>query len=136
MPDPTMPDTATTLVPFRMPSLGADMDAGSMIEWQVQPGSAVRHGDVVAIVRTDKSDLDLEVFVDGTIAELIVPAGVRVPVGTVLATIAAVGAVPHEPAWSAAPATPDRVTPAAAAPSTAAAPAHAAHELHSPVLRR
>lgn len=131
-----MPDATTTLVPFRMPSLGADMDAGSIIEWQVQPGSVVRHGDVVAIVQTDKSDLDLEVFVDGTITELIVPAGVRVPVGTVLATITATGVVRHEPGAAPGPATPDRVTPAAGAPSpAAAAPAHAAHELHSPVLR-
>ena len=80
------------LVPFRMPSLGADMDSGTIIEWLVGPGAEVRRGDVVALVQTDKSDLDVEVFHDGTIAEILVPAGVKVPVGTVLAMLAAPGA--------------------------------------------
>lgn len=97
-----MPDTdsassanSTTdfgLVPFRMPSLGADMDAGTIIEWLVGPGAEVHRGDVVALVQTDKSDLDVEVFHDGTVAEIVVPAGVKVPVGTVLAMLAAPGA--------------------------------------------
>ncbi len=77
------------LVPFRMPSLGADMDAGTIIEWLVGPGVEVHRGDVVALVQTDKSDLDVEVFHDGTVAEIVVPAGVKVPVGTVLAMLAA-----------------------------------------------
>jgi pyruvate dehydrogenase E2 component (dihydrolipoamide acetyltransferase) len=84
-----MPERARTeeIMSFTMPSLGADMDEGSIVEWRVAPGDEVRRGDVVAIVETDKSDLDVEVFVDGVVRELVVQPGVRVPVGTVLATI-------------------------------------------------
>ena len=41
-----MPD----LVPFTMPSLGADMDEGTVVEWRVEPGVSVHRGDVVAVV--------------------------------------------------------------------------------------
>ena len=37
---------------FRMPSLGADMEAGTLVEWLVKPGDKVRRGDVVAVVET------------------------------------------------------------------------------------
>ena len=39
---------------FRMPSLGADMEEGKMVEWLVKPGDTVAHGDVVAVVETQK----------------------------------------------------------------------------------
>jgi len=70
-----------------MPSLGADMEYGTIVEWLVGPGSEVSRGDVVAVVETEKSDLDVEVFSDGTVRELLVPEGVRVPVGTPIAMI-------------------------------------------------
>lgn len=45
---------------FTMPSLGADMDAGSVLEWCVAPGDAVHRGDVVAVIHTDKNDIDAD----------------------------------------------------------------------------
>lgn len=114
-----------------MPSLGADMDAGTVVEWHVRPGDSVHRGDIVAIVQTDKSDLDVEVFVDGTITELTVPEGVRVPVGTVLATIATGGVAPPSGEPSKPPPAP--VPTEAAAEKAPTAPAHP--DLHSPVLR-
>ena len=75
-----------------MPSLGADMDAGTIIEWRVRPGDHVQRGDIVAIVDTDKSEIDVEVFEDGIIDELVVEPGREVPVGTVLARISSAGA--------------------------------------------
>lgn len=124
-----------------MPSLGADMDAGTIVEWYVRPGAELHKGDVVAVVQTDKSDLDLEVFIDGTLQETLVPAGVRVPVGTVLATISAVGAAPAAMATAPSPA-----APPPAAPERQVAPVdlhlghaqpevHGAAPLRSPVLR-
>ena len=50
---------------FRMPSLGADMEAGTIVEWKVHPGDHVHRGDVVAVVDTDKADIDAEIFEDG-----------------------------------------------------------------------
>ena len=72
---------------FKMPSLGADMDAGSIMEWRVHPGDTVHRGDIVAVVDTEKSDIEVETFEDGVIEELLVSPGVEVPVGTALARI-------------------------------------------------
>lgn len=70
-----------------MPALGADMDAGTVVAWLVSPGDHVSRGDVVAEVDTEKSVIDVEVFATGTIEEILVPVGERVPVGTPLARI-------------------------------------------------
>jgi pyruvate dehydrogenase E2 component (dihydrolipoamide acetyltransferase) len=77
---------------FRMPSLGADMDAGTIVEWRVQPGDQVHRGDIVAVVDTEKSTIEIEVFEDGVVEALLVEPGVEVAVGTVLAQIAEAGA--------------------------------------------
>jgi pyruvate dehydrogenase E2 component (dihydrolipoamide acetyltransferase) len=71
---------------FRMPSLGADMDAGTLVEWRVKPGDAVKRGEVVAVVETDKGIVDVEMWEAGVIDSLVVTPGKKVPVGTVLAT--------------------------------------------------
>lgn len=70
-----------------MPSLGADMDVGTVTEWLVAPGDEVRRGDIVAVVDTAKSEVEVETFDDGVVREILVPPGEQVPVGTVLATI-------------------------------------------------
>lgn len=70
-----------------MPSLGADMDSGTLLEWRIKPGDEVHKGDVVAVVDTEKSAVDVECFTSGTVTELLVEPGKRVPVGTVLATL-------------------------------------------------
>ncbi|HEU5084793.1 MAG TPA: E3 binding domain-containing protein, partial [Acidimicrobiales bacterium] len=91
---------------FRMPSLGADMDEGTLLEWLVAPGDAVRRGDIVAVVDTEKSDIEVEVFESGVVRELLVPEGTKVPVGTPLALIetgAAASAVPAPAPPAAAP---------------------------------
>lgn len=89
---------------FTMPSLGADMDEGTLLEWLVEPGAAVHKGDVIAVVDTAKSAIDVEVFEDGVIAELLVEPGVAVPVGTPLARIEAEATAAPPPAPKPAPA--------------------------------
>jgi pyruvate dehydrogenase E2 component (dihydrolipoamide acetyltransferase) len=81
---------------FRMPSLGADMEAGTLVEWHVKPGDAVKRGDVVAVVETDKGLVDVEIWEGGIIDTLVVPAGSKVPVGTMLATTRGAG-IPVQP---------------------------------------
>ena len=76
---------------FRMPSLGADMDAGTLVEWKVKPGDPVKRGDIIAEVETAKGVIEIEVFEDGIVDQIFVPAGQEVPVGQVLATICAEG---------------------------------------------
>ncbi|MFG2325948.1 2-oxo acid dehydrogenase subunit E2 [Streptomyces sp. NPDC048568] len=72
---------------FTMPSLGADMDEGTLLEWLVGPGDTVRRGDPVAVVETAKSTIEVECFDTGMVAELLVEPGTTVPVGTPLALI-------------------------------------------------
>ncbi|MBK5221106.1 MAG: biotin/lipoyl-binding protein, partial [Thermoleophilia bacterium] len=76
---------------FKMPSLGADMQAGTLLEWQVKPGDAVKRGDIVAVVDTSKAEIEVEIFEDGVIGDLLVEEGTKVPVGTPLATVRAAG---------------------------------------------
>ncbi|ADW17653.1 Dihydrolipoyllysine-residue acetyltransferase [Desulfobulbus propionicus DSM 2032] len=72
---------------FRMPSLGADMETGKLVEWLVVPGQRVKRGDIVALVETQKGLFEIEVFEDGIMGEPLVAAGQTVPVGTLLARI-------------------------------------------------
>ena len=72
---------------FRMPSLGADMDVGTIVEWLVKPGDAVRRGQIVAVVDTAKAAIEIEAFEEGVVTEILVGTGVQVPVGTPLAMI-------------------------------------------------
>lgn len=76
---------------FRMPSLGADMTHGTLLEWMVKPGDQVKRGDIVAVVDTEKAAIQVEVFESGVVEELLVDAGAKVPVGTVLARIEPLG---------------------------------------------
>ena len=72
---------------FKLPSLGADMDEGKLLEWLVRPGDRVVKGQVVAIVDTSKAAVDVEIWQDGTVHELLVEPGTRMAVGTVMATL-------------------------------------------------
>ena len=73
---------------FKMPSLGADMEAGTLVEWFIKPGDKVKRGDVIATVDTQKGLIDIEVFEEGIIDKLVIQPNEKVPVGTVMAWIA------------------------------------------------
>ncbi len=110
-----------------MPSLGADMEEGTLLEWLVSPGDTVRQGDLVAVVDTAKAAVEVETFRDGVVTELLVPVGTTVPVGTVLAHLSDIDA--ETPAVAPAPPSPEPAPPTA--PPTAARP-----EVVSPLVRR
>jgi pyruvate dehydrogenase E2 component (dihydrolipoamide acetyltransferase) len=89
---------------FRMPSLGSDMQAGTLIEWRVQQGDRVQRRDVIAVVETDKAAIEIEVYEDGVVESLLVEPGEKVPVGTVMAVIGTEAAKEQaEPTATAAP---------------------------------
>ncbi|WP_256330495.1 dihydrolipoamide acetyltransferase family protein [Variovorax sp. YR216] len=96
-----------------MPALGADMEMGRLVQWCVPAGTHVKPGDVVAVVETQKGAIDVEIFLDGVLEDL-VPLGTELPVGGVLAHVRgqeeAPGAVAKEPVP---PATRVRASPAA-----------------------
>ena len=96
---------------FRMPSLGADMTEGVLLEWLVHPGDTVRKGDIVAVVDTAKAAVEVECFDTGVVQQLLVPVGQKVPVGTPLALIGAEGATSAPPAPAPALGPPPRQAP-------------------------
>ena len=84
-------DGALSMIEFTLPSLGADMDEGKLVQWQVAPGQAVKKGDVVAVVDTTKAAVDVEIWFDGTVHQLLTEVGETVPVGAVMALLLAPG---------------------------------------------
>lgn len=70
-----------------MPSLGADMEQGTLVEWRVRPGDRVARGDIVALVETEKGLIEVEIFASGVVESISVEPGATVPVGAVLAMI-------------------------------------------------
>ena len=114
-----------------MPKLSDTMEEGKILRWLKQPGDRVAVGDVLAEVETDKANMELEAFDDGTLAELRTPEGASAPVGAVIATLAA----PGEDAAAApkpAPAKPVAAKPAPAPPKPAPRPAPAASPARAP----
>jgi pyruvate dehydrogenase E2 component (dihydrolipoamide acetyltransferase) len=101
------------MIDFVMPSLGSDMDEGTLDQWLVKPGDSVSRGQVVAVVETSKAAVEIECWQDGTVQELLVPVGETVEVGTALAKLL-------EPGEAAPPET--RTTPASS-PAVAPRPA-------------
>lgn len=75
------------MIEFQMPSLGADMEDGTLIEWKKKPGDVVKRGDIIAEVDTQKGLIEIEVFDEGIITELLIQEGTKVPVGTPMALI-------------------------------------------------
>lgn len=122
-----------------MPSLGSDMQAGTLVEWLKHPGDAVHRGDIIAVVETDKGAIEIEIFENGTVESLLVAEGAKVPVGTPLAQISGDGEAvskpsPAPPAPSARPAP---TAPPAAPAASLAEPARAAKSPRaSPAARK
>jgi pyruvate dehydrogenase E2 component (dihydrolipoamide acetyltransferase) len=72
---------------FKLPSLGADMDEGTLLEWRVRPGDVVKRGQVVAVVDTTKAAIEVECWEDGTVDRLVIEPGTTIPVGAVIALL-------------------------------------------------
>ncbi len=72
---------------FLMPSLGADMEAGTLVEQLIAAGDPVKRGDVIGAVETQKGVIEIEAFETGVLTEWLVTLGTEVPVGTPLAMI-------------------------------------------------
>jgi pyruvate dehydrogenase E2 component (dihydrolipoamide acetyltransferase) len=102
---------------FVMPSLGADMAAGILVEWLKRPGDAVKRGDIVAVVETDKGAIEVEIFEDAVIDRLLVDVGTKVPVGTPLASLRTMGQAAPVTTVATAPSGPAAVAREKAAPA-------------------
>jgi len=76
---------------FLMPKFGGDMAAGTLVAWRKRPGDALKRGDILAEVETDKGTIDVEVFTAGVLEEQLAKPGDRVAVGAPMARIREAG---------------------------------------------
>ena len=72
---------------FVMPTLGADMTEGTLVQWKKQEGDRVTKGEIIAEVDTEKAAIDVECHASGIVERLLTKPGDKVPVGTVMAVI-------------------------------------------------
>jgi pyruvate dehydrogenase E2 component (dihydrolipoamide acetyltransferase) len=110
-----------------MPKLSDTMTVGTLTKWLKPEGAAVKSGDMLAEIETDKATMELESFFDGVLLRQFVVAGAQVPIGAPLCAIGEKGeqveappAPAVKPVAPAAPA-PAKTASAAAAPATATA---------------
>ena len=96
---------------FRMPSLGSDMEAGTLVEQAVAAGDTVRSGDVIGAVETQKGVIEIEVFENGTFDRWLAEIGQTVPVGAPLAMIRGAGQEDKPPPEKPVPTTPQPAPP-------------------------
>jgi pyruvate dehydrogenase E2 component (dihydrolipoamide acetyltransferase) len=108
-----------------MPKLSEAMETGKVIKWLKKEGDAIKGGDVIAEIETDKANVEIEAFGSGVLRKIVVGEGGQVPVGEMIGVIAdpaddlgavAAGAPAKRPAAAPAPALAP-VSPAAAVPA-------------------
>ncbi|HSE06300.1 MAG TPA: dihydrolipoamide acetyltransferase family protein [Methylomirabilota bacterium] len=109
-----------------MPKLSDAMETGKVIKWLKKEGDAVKGGDVIAEIETDKANVEIEAFGSGVLRKIVVGEGGQVPVGDLIGVIADpsedISGVAAAPAKPAAPAPTKPAPPAAAAPAPTAGP--------------
>ena len=79
-------------IELRMPALSPTMEEGTLAKWLVKEGDAVKSGDILAEIETDKATMEFEAVDEGTIAKILVPEGTDgVKVGQPIALLAGEG---------------------------------------------
>jgi len=71
-----------------MPKLSEQMESGKIIKWLKKEGDRVQSGDILAEVETDKADVEMEAFGSGVLRKILVAAGNKAPVGSLIGVIA------------------------------------------------
>ena len=101
-----------------MPALSPTMEKGNLAKWLKKEGDAVKTGDVIAEIETDKATMEYEAVDDGVMAKIVVPEGAQdVPVHQLIAVMAQEGEDPKAAAAAAAGAPGGQGTPAVTTPS-------------------
>ena len=101
-----------------MPALSPTMEKGNLAKWLKKEGDAVKTGDVIAEIETDKATMEYEAVDDGVMAKIVVPEGAQdVPVHQLIAVMAQEGEDPKAAAAAAAGAPGGQGAPAVKAPS-------------------
>ena len=112
-----------------MPALSPTMEEGTLAKWLVAEGDAVRSGDVIAEIETDKATMEVEALDDGTIGKILIAAGTEgVKVNSPIAVLLEEGESADAVASAAPAAAPVAEMAAPAAQAASATPAAAAAE--------
>ena len=120
-----------------MPALSPTMTEGTLARWLVKEGDAVRSGDVIAEIETDKATMEVEALDDGVVARLAVAEGTQnVAVNAVIAVLAEDGESVEEAvsALGSAPASPPEISASPAASAPAEQPVSAPAQSSAPAL--
>jgi pyruvate dehydrogenase E1 component beta subunit len=107
-----------------MPALSPTMEEGKLSKWLVKEGQAVKSGDVLAEIETDKATMEVESIDNGVVSKLLVPEGTEgVKVNTPIALVLGEGEAPGEEMPKPAPAQEKASSPQPSPPAGDAAPA-------------
>jgi pyruvate dehydrogenase E2 component (dihydrolipoamide acetyltransferase) len=108
-----------------MPALSPTMEKGNLAKWLKREGDAIKAGDILAEIETDKATMEYEAIDEGVLAKIVVPEGTAdVPVNQLIAVLAAEGEdVKAAAAGAGKGAAPSAAPAQAAKPAAAAAPA-------------
>src|SRR5215469_2891958 len=130
------------LVDLVMPKMGESIMEATILKWHKHPGDAVKQGETVLEIATDKVDSEVPSVTEGIVEELLYQVNDVVPIGSVIARIRTNGAsTSPAPSYAAAPmqaaSTPHRPeTPTATRPAAhpAAQPANGSPRFYSPLV--
>ena len=123
-----------TLVDVTMPQMGVSVAEGTVVGWRVEPGDRIEAEATICDISTDKIDTEVPAPATGVVAEIVVPVGVTVEVGTVMARIAVGGGdgSPAQPLDGGMAGSPTTETKS----SSSSVPAGNGHRRYSPVVQR
>lgn len=114
-------------IAIQLPMLSPTMSEGRITKWLKKEGDKLTSGTAIAECETDKSNLEIEVYDDGTLLKILVPAGQSAPIGATIAWIGRPGeAIPETPAPAVKAVTAPAPAPVAGGPQAAPASAKAA----------
>ena len=71
-----------------MPKLSEAMETGKVIQWLKKEGDAVKGGDVIVEIETDKANVEIEAFGSGVLRKIVAGPGAQTPVGELIGVIA------------------------------------------------
>src|ERR1700761_2368097 len=72
---------------IKMPQLSDTMSSGKILSWKKKEGDQVKRGEILAEVETEKANLEIESFQQGTLLKIIIPADTQAGVGDVIAIV-------------------------------------------------
>ncbi len=74
------------MMDYLMPKLGHVQEVGTVVEWRKRPGDAIKKGEILIVVETEKTTVEVEATFNGILQTVLTPAGETAPVGAPIAT--------------------------------------------------